>query len=528
MAVQKTFIPHIPRNRFLQNSGDVAVYKMQNSSTGGVTNNFTAHYIWGQYFDGIRDIEGDMANVGNIDSDGVISTTDSVVANKLYVNQSELQGITRTNNVLPLSDKTYNIGSANREYFFGFFENLIAQYVQGNSAKMKEIVANVISANNINVETLTVTGAAHFFKLVIDEVKSMGGQLVITAANMRADNVVQLTSDKYRVYSKSKESGSDVTLQNQWSEDDLAMCQTFNVQSGFGQNITNKNYWAKVTATGTMSTISFESESTKVAVADALQTSNGQVTSYDATMCSDLSFTQAQKQQLREFDEYRYFTSLTSVGEKCFESSQIKSVTIPRYVTQIARYAFMYCRNLTSVNFNSALTTIRDYAFRMCNLQRLVLPSSLTTVKLGAFSRNTQLTDVYFLGVVPPTFENYVFDGCTSLQRIVVPNGTLEAYKDALRNEGSDYQDFVTEIGTETVSIPTFSDEIDNYIYIDLDMSNCSQATNSVPEVGDEIVQLGNTTQSDRQAAIIISAYQSVDSGIQAPSFVQYDGINSY
>ena len=50
------------------------------------------------------------------------------------------------------------------------------------------------------------------------------------------------------------------------------------------------------------------------------------------------------------------------------------------------------------------------------------------------------------------------------------------------------------------------------------------------PEMGDEIVQLGNRTDTLRQAAIIISAYNNayLDKGIKAPAIVQYDGINDF
>ena len=51
-----------------------------------------------------------------------------------------------------------------------------------------------------------------------------------------------------------------------------------------------------------------------------------------------------------------------------------------------------------------------------------------------------------------------------------------------------------------------------------------------LPEIGDEIVQLGNRKDTLRQAAIIISAYNNayLDKGIKAPAIVQYDGINDF
>ena len=51
-----------------------------------------------------------------------------------------------------------------------------------------------------------------------------------------------------------------------------------------------------------------------------------------------------------------------------------------------------------------------------------------------------------------------------------------------------------------------------------------------LPEIGDEIVQLGNRRDTLRQAAIIISAYNNayLDKRIKAPAIVQYDGINDF
>ena len=50
------------------------------------------------------------------------------------------------------------------------------------------------------------------------------------------------------------------------------------------------------------------------------------------------------------------------------------------------------------------------------------------------------------------------------------------------------------------------------------------------PEVGDEIVMLGyrGTDDKQRQSAIYISAYQSIDKGLVAPLFAEYRGINDF
>lgn len=58
--------------------------------------------------------------------------------------------------------------------------------------------------------------------------------------------------------------------------------------------------------------------------------------------------------------------------------------------------------------------------------------------------------------------------------------------------------------------------------YIDLSKDDCD-AGSTIPNAGDEIVQLGNKTESSRQAAIVLSSY-----GNDAPYIKMYRGINSY
>lgn len=58
--------------------------------------------------------------------------------------------------------------------------------------------------------------------------------------------------------------------------------------------------------------------------------------------------------------------------------------------------------------------------------------------------------------------------------------------------------------------------------YIDLSKTICDEGSD-IPMAGDKIVQLGNTEDTARQAAQVLSAY-----GEDAPSFVMYNGINDF
>ena len=85
------------------------------------------------------------------------------------------------------------------------------------------------------------------------------------------------------------------------------------------------------------------------------------------------------------------------------------------------------------------------------------------------------------------------------------------------------YWRLVTDTGAETTEIDGERVEC-NYI----EVSDIDKDGTSIPEAGDEIVQLGNRSDTTRQNAIILSSVTSPDANVTAPSIVQYKGINSF
>lgn len=96
-----------------------------------------------------------------------------------------------------------------------------------------------------------------------------------------------------------------------------------------------------------------------------------------------------------------------------------------------------------------------------------------------------------------------------------VANGT------SYNTQNKYYWRLVNEVGTTNIV------GVD-YHYIVL--SDTVKDGDSIPTVGDEISQLGyrGTDDKDRQSAIIISAYKTPDTTVEAPSFVQYKGIDDF
>lgn len=61
-----------------------------------------------------------------------------------------------------------------------------------------------------------------------------------------------------------------------------------------------------------------------------------------------------------------------------------------------------------------------------------------------------------------------------------------------------------------------------------LSKTDHSDNTTDIPQVGDDLVQIGNRDNKKRQSVIVISAYNSFDGDLKAPYWVQYDGVNDY
>lgn len=114
----------------------------------------------------------------------------------------------------------------------------------------------------LEVDRLLVRKAAEFVRLVIRELQSVGGEIVLSPAAMKVSNVVYfergtvlpeydgsaLRYDVYRCYFSQKK--GDEEIENQFVMGDLVRCQTFNVKEGVSENVKNRYYWRKVYKVG--------------------------------------------------------------------------------------------------------------------------------------------------------------------------------------------------------------------------------------------------------------------------------------
>lgn len=131
----------------------------------------------------------------------------------------------------------------------------------GSGFKLGEY--NADGDSYLEVDRLLVRKAAEFVRLVIRELQSVGGEIVLSPAATKVSNVVYfakgtvlpeyngyaLRYDVYRCYFSQKK--GDEEIENQFAVGDLVRCQTFNVKKGVNENVKNRYYWRKVYKVGT-------------------------------------------------------------------------------------------------------------------------------------------------------------------------------------------------------------------------------------------------------------------------------------
>lgn len=130
----------------------------------------------------------------------------------------------------------------------------------GSGFKLGEY--NADGDSYLEVDRLLVRKAAEFVRLVIRELQSVGGEIVLSPAAMKVSNVVYfakgtvlpeyngspLRYNVYRCYFSQKK--GDEEIENQFAVGDLVRCQTFNVKEGVSENVKNRYYWRKVYKVG--------------------------------------------------------------------------------------------------------------------------------------------------------------------------------------------------------------------------------------------------------------------------------------
>ena len=157
------------------------------------------------------------------------------------------------------------------KYNSGYIGTLNSDDISSKKITTDELEAinayiDTLNSREITTEYLTVTKQAHFFELVIDKIKSVGGNIILTPASCIIDYVWGVDHDTgylvhpdenniddidyfYVFWRTSDDNGRSIT--NDFIAGDQAYCQSFNnVSTGVNYNVANKYYWRLVKSVG--------------------------------------------------------------------------------------------------------------------------------------------------------------------------------------------------------------------------------------------------------------------------------------
>ena len=144
-----------------------------------------------------------------------------------------------TANMGDVTAKTENVGTLTSQTITN---NGLIKTNQFETQTLKAVSGYIqtLMSEEITTEYLEVTKAAHFFKLVIDEIKAVGGRLIITPASAEIHHVDEL-ADRFRCYFKASDGKKQIY--QEFEKDDQIICQTFNCSVGTSYNVSNTYYW---------------------------------------------------------------------------------------------------------------------------------------------------------------------------------------------------------------------------------------------------------------------------------------------
>ena len=399
--------------------------------------------------------------------------------------------------------KVNKISGDNLKYAYGDFGEVKADKVGTKELTTDDLNAvkgwiGTLNSKSITTEYLNVTRQAHFFELVIDKIRSVGGQMIMTAANCVVDyakavdangnyleNLDDSNAKSYDIFwLGSDASGRAVT--NDWKVNDQAICQSFNnVSTGVNYDVSNKYYWRLVT---------------EILPDRYMNLSSGAELALDESLQATVNSVTITAPYLADENDTRLDTGWNT------QAQQISGVITGASWTETSGGAdeqTVGTMTTTNTVFGIQITPVEGTTTEIVNANYFGF--SCTPARLNVGIYYTDGTSQYF----------------------VAPDKLQTSYR----------YETLTQAPVEAIVI-TNAEEVEWKVVHGIRLSNTDCAPmidgyTSIPSIGDNVIQLGyrygeNVEDKSRSSAIIIAAYNTPDSELTPPSYAQYTNITDY
>lgn len=170
---------------------------------------------------------------------------------KATKNPQVVKGMVNFENIIRFLGDIYvrNMAGVGEFKHYGGISNTGDIENNGNITNIGDVLndGDITNTGTMKTKNLEVTGAAHFFQLIIDKVKAMGGALLITPADGFDVDIVEKVSGGYKLYWRCQDEDGH-QRDNMWKVNDQALCMSFNrARIGKRHAVSNKYYWSLVT-----------------------------------------------------------------------------------------------------------------------------------------------------------------------------------------------------------------------------------------------------------------------------------------
>ncbi len=164
---------------------------------------------------------------------------------------------------------------------------------------------------------------------------------------------------------------------------------------------------------------------------------------------------------------------IKKIGDSAFASSDLEKVVIPDTVTTMESHAFIACENLKSVKISKKLKKLENGVFYACKkLKSVTIPANVVEIEYAAFRVS---------GLEKVTFQKNSklkilagFNGCKSLKTIQIPETVKEIGCGAF--EGCD--------SLKSLKIPKGVKKIDSDVFMDSDALKKIEIPENVESLG--------------------------------------------